>query len=254
MLKRLIILAISAILLMPTVGLCEPVERGIQKHYLPFMQSDDLIHLSYLRLVEWVTEHGDYSGRGNSKMKYLRLVEVFDSPYVFCSTDVKTPKIRKLYFQMVAKAKVRNPSKPEDIESMIRIVEVIIEHKNGKLYYSYHVAADKNLSGLPNEVQDWTVVKDLKGHKVSSTPKKSVDAPPEAEIVDLKWAKYLADFIKIYHLDLMESWGKPGSEERGPELKEVILEALYGKESAGRSGHNPMPSDQSLLWAGFEQP
>jgi hypothetical protein len=203
-----------------------------------------------MKLIDWTLDHGHYSLHKSSRMKFIRLVEVFNSPYTFCSTDIKTPKIRKVYFQVVVKAKVVPPTKEEDIELTVRIVEAIMEHVNGDIKYTYHVGVDKTMSGLPNDVKDWVEVRTLDRKKVSKSVVKDAELPPGAEIVDMKWGYWLAEFIKLYHLNLEESM--PSFENRGPELREAILEELYGEESAGRFRHNSMPADQSLLWAGID--
>lgn len=246
MLKRLIILISAIVLLMPVTGLCGPT-FGIDP--VPFMDFDKLIHKSYTNLIGWTLENGSYSRSSTSRMKFIRLVEVFDSPYTFVSLDVKPPKVRKVYFQVIAKTKVQNPTKEEDIDMFVRIVEVVMEHVNGDVKYTYHVAIDKTISGLPNEIKDWVEIKTLEKKKIKKNDKKNVELPPGAEIIDMKWGYWLVEFIKLYHLDLMES-GKRFYP--GPRVREVILEELYGEESAGRTGNNYIPIDQPLLWAGFD--
>lgn len=250
MLKKLIMLALALLLLLPTAGLCQRDEPSFSIDPVPFMDADDLIYESYLKLVYWTLENGNYSYSRTSRMRYIRLVEVFDSPYIFCSLEVKPPKVRKVYFQVVAKAKVQNPTKDEDIDMFVRIVEVIMEHVDGNVKYTYHVAVDKTMSGLPNEIKDYVSIKTLKRKQIEKHVKEGVELPPEAEIVDMKWGYWLAEFIKLYHLDFMEAI--PSYREPKLRLREAALEELYGKESAGRIGHHPMPTDQSLLWAGTD--
>lgn len=249
MLKKLIILILAMVLLIPVTGLCQRGGPSFSKDPIPFMDFDELIYESYLDLIGWTLDNGNYSRSSTSRMRFIRLVEVFDSPYTFVSLDVKPPKLRKIYFQVIAKAKVQNPAKEEDIDMFVRIVEVVMEHVNGDVKYTYHVAIDKTLSGLPNEIKDWVEIKTLEKKRIKKDTKKNVELPPGAEIVDMKWGYWLAEFIKLYHLDLMESVKRfyPG-----PRLREAILEELYGEESAGRTGNSSTPVDQSLLWAGFD--
>jgi len=249
MLKKLIILTLAMVLLIPVTGLCQRDSPSFNKDPKPFMNFDELIYKSYLNLIGWTLENGSYSRSSTSRMRFIRLVEIFDSPYTFVSLNVKPPKVRKVYFQVIAKAKVQNPAKEEDIDMFVRIVEVIMEHVGGDVKYTYHVAIDKTVSGLPNEIKDWVEIKTLEKKKIKKNTKENVELPPGAEIVDMKWGYWLAEFIKLYHLDLMES-GKRFYP--GPRLREVILEELYGKESAGRAGNNSIPIDQPLLWAGFD--
>jgi len=255
MLKKLIILLLAVILLVPVTGFCQRQVRSLEKEPLPFVGAEDLIYGSYLNLIGWTMDNGSYSLRKKGgRMKFIRLIEVFDSPYIFCNTNIKTPKIRKIYFQVIAKSKVENPIKEDDIEILVRIVEVIMEHVDGNVKYTYYVAVDNTLSGLPNDIKDWVEIKDLKGKRLEKRANEygrdeGAELPPGAEIVDMKWGYWLAEFIKLYHLGLMESIP---SFRPGPKLREVILEELYGEESAGRFGHNPMPIDQSLLWAGID--
>jgi hypothetical protein len=215
------------------------------------MDSDELIYKSYLRLIHWTMENGSYSLSRNGRMKYIRLIEIFDSPYTFVSLDVKPPKVRKVYFQLIGRAKVQNPTKEGDIELFTRIVEVIMEHADGNVKYTYHVRIDRTMSGLPNEVKDWVSIMTLKRKQISKhVLNEDEELPPGAEIVDMKWGYWLAEFIKLYHLDLIESGNS--FFERGPKLREAILEELYGKESAGRIRHDLSAVDQSLLWAGID--
>ncbi|MCK4976828.1 MAG: hypothetical protein KAS36_07850 [Anaerolineales bacterium] len=250
MLRKLIILTLAMVLSMPVAGFCQQNKPSFSIDPIPFMDTDELIHKSYTELIRWTLRNGSSSRSNTSRMRFVRLVEVFDSPYTFVSLDVKPPKVRKVYFQVIAKTKVQNPTKEEDIDMFVRIVEVVMEHANGNVKYAYYVAIDKTMSGLPNELKDWVAIKTLEGKQLKkSVLNKDEELPPGAEIVDMKWGYWLAEFIKLYHLNFMESIP---SFRHGPKLREAILEELYGEESAGRIGHNPIPIDQSLLWAGID--
>ena len=102
MLKKLIILLLAVILLVPVTGFCQRQVRSLEKEPLPFVGAEDLIYGSYLNLIGWTMDNGSYSLRKKGgRMKFIRLIEVFDSPYIFCNTNIKTPKIRKIYFQVL---------------------------------------------------------------------------------------------------------------------------------------------------------
>ena len=255
MLKKLSICVLLLLFAVPSLanGLPSEPKKGIGLLYREMPTADDLIYRAYQDLILWTLKGGQYTrNKDGSRMRYYKFVEVIQAP-----TQVATitgipfgpPKMLKAYFQVIARAKTAVPESVEDIDTKVRIVIVEIT-RNEKLYTcKYYVGEDSNLDGLPNSVKEWTAYKSLETNKVVKRGKeKAPDVPKLAEIVDPTWDEWLAEFIKFYQLHALEDLSR--WYEKGPGLREVILEELIheDKGSDSRSSFNSNPASDPDIW------
>lgn len=257
MLKRLLVCILILLFAVPSLAANLPSEKakgvGIISPEMP--TSEDLIHEAYQGLIVWTVNRGRYTAnRDGSKMKYHRLVEVLQAPTqpaTVTGIPFGPPKMVKVYFQVIASSKKAIPESKEDINSIVRIV--VVETTRGKEFYvcKYYSGVDSNLDGLPNSIEEWTAYKSLVTGKVVKRGKvKAPDVPKSAEIIDMTWGKWLAEFIKLYQLHALEDLSR--WYEDGWDLREAIFKELANEneESVYRSDSNLNPAYHPSIWSG----
>ena len=256
MLKRLLVCALVLLFTVPSLASAEPPEpeRGLGIVNPEMPTAEDLIYRAYIGLIGWTVARGSYArNKDGSRMKYFRLVEILQAPVqpaTITGIPFGPPKIRKIYFQVVARANKAFPESPKDIDSEVRIVVVETTRTDEFFVSRYYVGKDNNLDGLPNSVKEWTAYKSLKTKKVVKRDKvKAPDIPESAEIVDMTWGKWSAEFIKLFQLHALEDFSGWFWFDSNPELREVILEELaYDKESNCCFSFNSNLASDADLW------
>jgi hypothetical protein len=255
MLKKLLICVLLLLFAVPSLanGLPSEPKKGIGMLYQDMPTADDLIYRAYNGLILWTLKGGQYTkNKDGSRMRYRKFMEVMQAPTqpaTVTGIPFGPPKMLKVYFQVVARAKTAVPKSVEDIDAKVRII--VVETTRGeKLYTSkYYVGIDNNLDGLPNSVEEWTAYKSLETKRIVKRDKeKAPDVPKLAEIVDPTWDMWLAEFIKLYQLHALEdlsAWYK-----EGPGVQEAIFEELAyeDKRSDSRSNFNFNPASDADIW------